>query len=135
MYCSAKMMSVHDDDIVIFLGKTNHRVSPTEHTSENLTVGPESSSSSRPAQVEPTIFYIAPRSTIDSDAQTCAWSVTPIPISFDALSEDPILLKGCVIWNRRAFMVRIMASAKDNRRRRVWSREEQKSERRAEALG
>ena len=35
------------------------------------------------------------------------------PISFDALTEDPIPLKGRVLWKRRMFMVRTTASAKD----------------------
>ena len=46
-----------------------------------------------------------------SRSQIGAKSVTPIPISFDALSEDPVPLKGCVLWNQSGFMVRIMASA------------------------
>ena len=50
-----------------------------------------------------------------SDPQVSERSVTSISISFDALSADPISLQGCVLWNRRAFMVRIMASAKDQR--------------------
>ena len=37
-------------------------------------------------------------------------------ISNEALSEDPIPLEGCVLWNRRAFMVRFMASASVKRR-------------------
>ena len=43
--------------------------------------------------------------------------------------------KGCDLWNRRAFMVRIMASAKDNCGLRVWSPEEERIERDAEAFG
>ena len=58
-----------------------------------------------------------------------------MPISFDALSEEPIPLKGCVLWKRRAFMVRITASAKDNSGKWVWSREERHSERDCEAVG
>ena len=42
-------------------------------------------------------------------------SVTPIPISFDALTKDPVPITGCVVWNRRAVMVRTMASANDKR--------------------
>ena len=58
-----------------------------------------------------------------------------VPISFDASSEDPTPLKGCVLWNRRTSMVRIMASAKDTRRGLVWSCEEQIFERDVEAFG
>ena len=39
MYCSAEMMSVHDDDINILSEKDN-RVSPTEQALEDLTLGP-----------------------------------------------------------------------------------------------
>ena len=46
---------------------------------------------------------------------TSATSATPIPISFDALSEDPIPLKGCVLWNRRAFIVRIRQTRETHR--------------------
>ena len=56
-----------------------------------------------------------------SDSQIGAKSVTPMPISFDALREDPVPLRGCVLWNRRAFMVGIMARAKDERAGRVRS--------------
>ena len=48
MCCSAEVMSVHDDDIINFQGKTI--VSPTEHTPEDPTPGPESASSPRPAK-------------------------------------------------------------------------------------
>ena len=41
-------------------------------------------------------------------------------------------LKVCVLWNRRAFMVRIMASARDILGARVLSREEKRSERESE---
>ena len=41
--------------------------------------------------------------------------MTPIPKSFYVLSADPIPLKGCDLWNHRAFMVRITASTKDKR--------------------
>ena len=54
--------------------------------------------------------------SLGSDPQVGAKSITPIPISFDALSTDPILLKGCVLWNRCAFIVRTMVCARDNRR-------------------
>ena len=63
-------------------------MSPAEHTSEDLTVGPESASSSRPAQAEPTTVACT-ASIINSDAQICARSTTPIPVHFDALSADP----------------------------------------------
>ena len=72
--------------------------------------------------------YVLRPSTTGSDPHMSARSVTPIPISFDALREDPVPLKGCALWNRRAFMVRIMACAKDKRWERVWSRDEQKTE-------
>ena len=54
--------------------------------------------------------------------------------SSEALSEDPTPLKGRVRWNRRAFMVRIMASAKDKRRGSVWCRKDENSERDAGKL-
>ena len=44
-------------------------------------------------------------------------------------------LKGCVHWNLRAFTVRTMASMKDGRRERVWSREEEHPEREEEVSG
>ena len=40
--------------------------------------------------------------TAGSDPHLSARSVTPIPISVDALGEDPIPIKGCLLWNRRA---------------------------------
>ena len=57
-----------------------------------------------------------------------------MPVSFDALSEDPIPLGGCGLWNRRAVMVRTKTSAKDRRTEWVWSCEEQNFERDSEAL-
>ena len=62
-------------------------------------------------------------------------SVTPMQISFDASRKNPIPLKGCVLWNRRAFMVRTMASAKDKWRGRTWSREDKNFEREALPFG
>ena len=63
-------------------------------------------------------------SIIDSEPQARARSVTPTAISSDALSEEPIFLKECVLRNRHAFMLRTMASAKANGMARAWSREE-----------
>ena len=60
------------------------------------------------------------RRSLAYDPQARAKSATPIRLSFAELSEDPIPLKRCVLWNRRAFMVRIMASAKSKRAGRVW---------------
>ena len=74
-------------------------------------------------------------SLTDSDPQVSARSGTPIRISFDALTEDPSRLKGCVLLHRRAFMVRIMASTDDPRGGRVWSREEEDPDRESEAFG
>ena len=105
------------------------RVSPTSHTSEDLSLRSGPASSTR-VRTEPTTASIT-----GSDFQIGGKLVTAIPISFGALSEDPFPLKGCVLWKRRAFMVRVMASAKDKRRGRVWSREEQNSQRDAEAFG
>ena len=79
-------------------------------------------SSTRPVRAEPTTA-VHTASVAGSDPQVSARSVAPIPIPFGALSQDPIPLKGR-LWNRRAFKVRIMAGTKDERRRRVWSREE-----------
>ena len=116
------------------------RVTTTKHTSEDLTLWPELASNPRQAQAEPTTVACT-ASIIDSDPQMCAKSATPTPISFDALIEQsPIPPKGCVLWNRHAFMVRTMASssmasAKDKRGGRVWSREEQHSERDSDAFG
>ena len=115
MNCSAKMTSVHDNDIIIFEGKT---IVCRSQSIQDLTVGQESASSSRPAQAETNIAACT-TSTTGSDPQISARSITPIPISFDALSADPIPLKRCVLWNRR----------------RVWSREEQHSERDSDAFG
>ena len=80
------------------------------------------SSSTRPLRAEPTTAVHTAYIT-GFDPQASARSVTPKQISFGALSEDAIPLKGCVLWNRRAFMVIVMASAKDRRKGRVWSRE------------
>ena len=103
--------------------ETYHRVSPTLLTSEDLSSRSELALSSRPVRAEPTTAEHAASAT-GSDPQVSARSVTPTPISFDALNGDPIPLKGCVLLNRHAFMVRNMASPKDKRRGLVWSREE-----------
>ena len=44
-------------------------------------------------------------------------------------------LKGCLLWNLRACMVRTMASAKKETEKAGGSREEQNSERDVEAFG
>ena len=67
---------------------------------------------------------------------TCAQGqYLPQHYSFDAVGQEPTSLKGCVLWNRRAFMVRSMASAKDNWSGRAWSCEECRGEREVEACG
>ena len=63
-----------------------------------------------------------------SDPQMTASSETPIPISSDALSEDVMSLKACVLSNRRAFMGRIMISAKDKRLLKMKTFEDPKTE-------
>ena len=118
------------DDVIIFT-KNDYRVSPTSHTSEEQSLQSEPASQTQ-GQSERTTA-INPASI--TAAETRGRSAISIPISFDSLTEDPVPLKRCVLWNRRAFMVRTMASAKDKRGGREWSREEQHSEREAEAFG
>ena len=101
---SAGVMSVHDDDIIIFQRRTI-LCPPTAHALEDLTLRQEPASSSRPAQAEATtVACIA--SIIDSDPQMCTSSITPISVSFNALRDDRTPLKGCVLWNLRSCTVR-----------------------------
>ena len=72
--------------------ENDYRVSPTNHTSEGLSSRSELASSTRPVRDEPTTTEHTPSIT-GSDPQVSARSVTPIPLSFDALSEDPTPLK------------------------------------------
>ena len=79
-------MSVHDDDIIIVQRKTLV-CRQKEHTSEDLPSRSEPASSSRPLRTERTVA-VHTASTTGSDPQASARSVTPIPISFDALSVE-----------------------------------------------
>ena len=88
------------------------RVSPPWHASEDSSSRLEPASSTRPVRAEPTTA-VHTASTTGSDPQVSARPVISIPLSFDALSKEPIPLKGCVLWSRDAFTVRLMASAKD----------------------
>ena len=108
-------------DAVIIFFKSDYRVSPTYHTSEDLSSQAQPAAN-RQEQPEPTTTENT-ASITGSDSPRGA--VTPILLSLDALSEDPIPLKGCVLWNRRAFMVRIVVSAEDKLGRPAWSREKQ----------
>ena len=70
--------------------------------------------SSTQEQAEPTTeVYTA--SITCSDSQQAQGQQHPYQYHFDVLSEESIPLKGCVLWNLRAFMMRRMASEKDKR--------------------
>ena len=97
-----------------FLKENDYRDSPTKQMSEDLSSRSEPASCTQPIQAEPTTA-VHTACVTGSDSHVSARSETPISISFDELSEDPIPLKGCVLWNRRAFTVRTRASAREKR--------------------
>ena len=65
--------------------ESDYRLSPTWHTSEDLSLQSEPASHTH-GQAEPTtVVYPAPITVSEIGVR----SVTPIPMSFDALSEEP----------------------------------------------